>query len=206
MKDEVRKKIDRKEALVGVIGLGYVGLPLIKAFIDGGFQTIGFDVDASKVEILMAGKSYIKHLPDEWIAGCISDNSFMPTADLSKMAEADASRPTLIADALRCSFYPFNQPLTWLRGGWVTHISRVFMTGYARTVWRTLRTISKLTKSPKVILRCERRTRQAPPKLLLCRAHHLKRLLSSTAKRARRASRAVGCHVSPSRTPRANKA
>ena len=90
MKDEVRKKIDRKEALVGVIGLGYVGLPLIKAFIDGGFQTIGFDVDASKVEILMAGKSYIKHLPDEWIAGCISDNSFMPTADLSKMAEADA--------------------------------------------------------------------------------------------------------------------
>ncbi len=90
MKDEVKKKIDSKEALVGVIGLGYVGLPLIKAFIDGGFRTIGFDVDASKVETLMAGKSYIKHLPDEWIAGCISDNSFMPTADLSKMAEADA--------------------------------------------------------------------------------------------------------------------
>ena len=60
-----------KTAVVGVIGLGYVGLPLIRAFVAAGYRTMGFDVDQRKVEQLLAGKSYIGHIPSEWIAECI---------------------------------------------------------------------------------------------------------------------------------------
>ena len=99
---DFKKLIDDKKAMVGVIGLGYVGLPLVKAFIEAGFRTIGFDVDASKVESLMAGKSYIKHLPSEWISSCIKEGKFDPTSDLSRMKEADALLicvPTPLSDS-----------------------------------------------------------------------------------------------------------
>ena len=102
MNAKVKKLIDDKSAMVGIIGLGYVGLPLVKAFMDGGFRTIGFDVDASKVESLLAGKSYIKHLPGEWISQCIEEGKFEPTSDLSRMAEADALLicvPTPLSDS-----------------------------------------------------------------------------------------------------------
>ena len=76
-------------AQVGIVGLGYVGLPLAKAFIDAGFVTLGFDVDRKKVERLLAGESYIKHLSAEWISGRIADGKFDPTADMTRLAEAD---------------------------------------------------------------------------------------------------------------------
>ena len=57
-----------KTATIGIVGLGYVGLPLVRAFIDAGFQSYGFDVDERKVARLLAGESYIKHLSNEWIA------------------------------------------------------------------------------------------------------------------------------------------
>ncbi len=79
-----------KTAIVGVVGLGYVGLPLIRAFISGGFKTMGFDVDLRKIESLRAGKSYIGHIPSDWIADQIRDESFLPTDDMSRLAEADA--------------------------------------------------------------------------------------------------------------------
>ena len=79
-----------KTARVGVIGLGYVGLPLIRAFIKAGFRTLGFDVDANKVQRLLAGESYIRHIPAEWIGDCIAHKVFEPTADLRRLAEADA--------------------------------------------------------------------------------------------------------------------
>ncbi|MGE0608668.1 MAG: nucleotide sugar dehydrogenase, partial [Pirellulales bacterium] len=74
---------------VGIIGLGYVGLPLIQAFMKAGFNTIGYDVDQSKVDSLLAGKSYISHIKSEWIAECIASERFSPTADMSRLAEAD---------------------------------------------------------------------------------------------------------------------
>ena len=55
--------IRRKTAKIGVIGLGYVGLPLIRTFVAAGFQTLGFDVDPHKIEKLLAGQSYIEHIP-----------------------------------------------------------------------------------------------------------------------------------------------
>ena len=71
--------IESKSAVVGVIGLGYVGLPLIRAFVAAGFRTMGFDVDCAKVDQLLAGKSYIKHIPSEWIGECVSNGKFVPT-------------------------------------------------------------------------------------------------------------------------------
>ena len=73
-----------------MIGLGYVGLPLIRTFVASGFQTLGFDVDAKKVKSLLAGESYIEHIPSEWIGQCVREGKFIPTADMNRMAEADA--------------------------------------------------------------------------------------------------------------------
>ena len=61
----LEKAIQTKQAKIGVIGLGYVGLPLIRAFVAAGFQTMGFDVDPTKVDRLLAGESYIEHIPSE---------------------------------------------------------------------------------------------------------------------------------------------
>jgi UDP-N-acetyl-D-glucosamine dehydrogenase len=82
--------IRQKTARVGVIGLGYVGLPLIRTFVSAGYTTLGFDVDQAKIDRLLAGKSYIRHLSSDWIADCIASKSFQPTTDLRRLGEADA--------------------------------------------------------------------------------------------------------------------
>jgi len=81
--------IREKRAKVGVVGLGYVGLPLIRAFVAAGFRTLGFDVDRSKVERLLKGESYIGHIDPKWIAACVSEQVFEPTVDMGRLAEAD---------------------------------------------------------------------------------------------------------------------
>ena len=81
--------IDTRKARVGVIGLGYVGLPLIQAFVSAGYQTLGFDIDPSKVDQLLAGKSYISHISSEWISSSIADQTFVPTVDMSRLSEVD---------------------------------------------------------------------------------------------------------------------
>jgi UDP-N-acetyl-D-glucosamine dehydrogenase len=86
----LREQIDRKTAKVGVIGLGYVGLPLIKAFVEAGYATLGFDVDESKVERLTRGESYIAHIASPWIAQSVRDERFVPTADMARLSEPDA--------------------------------------------------------------------------------------------------------------------
>lgn len=98
----LEKAIADRSAVVGVVGLGYVGLPLIRAFIAAGFRTMGFDVDNSKVEKLLAGQSYIGHIPGEWISECIEGKKFVPTADMKRLAEADALLicvPTPLSDS-----------------------------------------------------------------------------------------------------------
>lgn len=84
------KSILDKQAKIGVIGLGYVGLPLIHAFVRAGFKTLGFDVDQKKVDSLLAGKSYIKHLDSKLIQDWQSKKQFEPTSDMSRLKEADA--------------------------------------------------------------------------------------------------------------------
>jgi UDP-N-acetyl-D-glucosamine dehydrogenase len=84
------ERIERKQAVVGVIGLGYVGLPLIRAFSNAGFATIGFDVDGAKVRMLEKGKSYIRHIAPAVIADLVRNGRFSPTVDFSRMAHCDA--------------------------------------------------------------------------------------------------------------------
>lgn len=86
----LKKAIADKSARIGVIGLGYVGLPLIRAFIAAGYRTIGFDVDRTKVDRLLKGESYIGHISSQWISECVNGGKFEPTADMKRLAEADA--------------------------------------------------------------------------------------------------------------------
>jgi UDP-N-acetyl-D-glucosamine dehydrogenase len=75
---------------IGILGLGYVGLPLAEAFIKVGFPVTGFDVSAGKVEALQAGKTYIRHITDERIAAMNATGRFAVTTDFSRLGEADA--------------------------------------------------------------------------------------------------------------------
>lgn len=98
----LEEKIADKSAKVGIVGLGYVGLPLIRAFVNAGFHCIGYDVDQSKVDSLLSGKSYIKHIPSETIAEWIEKNQLEPTADMGRLGEADALLicvPTPLSDS-----------------------------------------------------------------------------------------------------------
>jgi UDP-N-acetyl-D-glucosamine dehydrogenase len=100
--DELAGKIDRGEALIGVIGLGYVGLPLVQAFVQAGFRTLGFDIDVRKVERLNRGESYIGHIPSAWIADWQAAGRFEATADHTRLNEPDAVLicvPTPLSDS-----------------------------------------------------------------------------------------------------------
>ncbi len=82
--------IAQKTAKIGVIGLGYVGLPLVRAFLKAGFPTMGFDIDPWKVERLRAGESYIKHIGADWIREAVQSGRFEPTHDFRRLGEPDA--------------------------------------------------------------------------------------------------------------------
>jgi UDP-N-acetyl-D-glucosamine dehydrogenase len=79
-----------RAAVVGVVGLGYVGLPLVRTLVAAGFRTIGFDIDPNKVERLARGESYIAHLPAEWIEPSVQEGRFEPTSDMRRLGEPDA--------------------------------------------------------------------------------------------------------------------
>ena len=66
---DLKGKIESKQAIIGVIGLGYVGLPLLMEFVEEGFHCLGLDIDEKKVTLLKAKKSYIKHLSEERVQG-----------------------------------------------------------------------------------------------------------------------------------------
>ncbi len=81
--------IDEKRARIGVIGMGYVGLPLALEFCRSGFRVLGFDTDHKKVEALNRGKSYINHIPSENIKSFCLAKLFAATSDFSKLSETD---------------------------------------------------------------------------------------------------------------------
>ncbi len=87
--DVLAEAISCRTAKVGVIGLGYVGLPLIDAFTRAGFQCVGFDVDPNKIEDLNAGRSYIKHISSSTIQNWQRNELFQATADMSGLGEVD---------------------------------------------------------------------------------------------------------------------
>ena len=79
-----------RQAKIGVIGLGYVGLPLIRTVAEKGFPALGFDIDAGKIEILNAGGSYIRHIPAAAVTALRASGKFEATGDFSRLAEVDA--------------------------------------------------------------------------------------------------------------------
>ncbi len=87
--DQLIEKIIQKRALIGVIGLGYVGLPLVLRFCEVGYQVLGFDVDSKKVSTLKRGRSYIKTIPSSQLASFVKKGQFDATDDFSRLQEPD---------------------------------------------------------------------------------------------------------------------
>lgn len=84
-------KIENKTARIGVIGLGYVGLPLLRAFWQAGFPVLGFDIDQSKIDKLKRGDAYLKHLGDNFVRDMAASGArFDATADFKRLGEPDA--------------------------------------------------------------------------------------------------------------------
>ncbi len=82
-------RIRSREARIGIVGLGYVGLPLGLAFVDAGFSVVGIDLDARKVERIQRGESYIKHIPSEPIAAARLAGRFEATTSFDVAAHLD---------------------------------------------------------------------------------------------------------------------
>jgi len=90
----LEEKFSSRQALIGIIGLGYVGLPIVIRLAQQGFRVLGFDTDPLKVEALNAGRSYIQHIPSDRIAAlrqpASGDPKFEATGDLKRLGEPDA--------------------------------------------------------------------------------------------------------------------
>lgn len=88
--EQLQDLFQSTDAAVGVIGLGYVGLPLVRAFAAKGFSVTGFDTDERKIEMLNAGQSYIQYLPAEEIKAMNAAGNFNANGDFSALSSVDA--------------------------------------------------------------------------------------------------------------------
>ena len=85
---KLEEKLNNKTALIGIVGLGYVGLPLLLRYVDAGYKVLGLDIDPEKPQKLLNGETYIKHIPASGIAS--ARQAFDATTDFSRAGEADA--------------------------------------------------------------------------------------------------------------------
>ncbi|MEP0845948.1 MAG: nucleotide sugar dehydrogenase [Phycisphaerae bacterium] len=88
--DELYSKLQNRTAVIGVVGLGYVGLPLVREITANGFRCLGFDIDENKVRMLKAGKTYIRHLPAQEFKALYEKRRFTPTSDMKQLGKPDA--------------------------------------------------------------------------------------------------------------------
>ncbi len=88
--DALQDLIQSREAAIGVIGMGYVGLPLALVFCEAGFTALGFDIDPAKTDSLNRGESYIKHIGPTRVTTCRASGRFSATTDFSQLAACDA--------------------------------------------------------------------------------------------------------------------
>jgi UDP-N-acetyl-D-glucosamine dehydrogenase len=86
---DLKKRIESREAVAGIIGLGYVGLPLAVELARANIRTIGFDTDVRKIGELAAGRSYIPDVPSEHVAEAVNTGMLIPTTDPASLGEAD---------------------------------------------------------------------------------------------------------------------
>jgi len=85
-----KKRVENKDVVVGVLGLGYVGLPLAREFTSAGLKVIGFDIDRMRVKILNSGRSIIKHVPHSQVRRIVKEGLFRATSDMAELRTADA--------------------------------------------------------------------------------------------------------------------
>lgn len=90
LEERLRERITQRDISIGIIGLGYVGLPLILRFGQVGFRVVGFDIDPAKVDQLNGGASYIKHIPSEQVSALVRSGRFDATTDFNRLADVDA--------------------------------------------------------------------------------------------------------------------
>lgn len=86
---QLLSKIQQRDAVVGVVGLGYVGLPLALTFCEAKLRVVGFDVDRAKVERISRGQSYLEHIPATRISTAVTEGRFSATSDYDRLAEVD---------------------------------------------------------------------------------------------------------------------
>ncbi len=84
------KKVENKKVVVGVLGLGYVGLPLAREFASAGLKVVGFDVDEKKVKTLNSGRSIIKHVPHSQVRKMVKEGLFTATTKMARLRSVDA--------------------------------------------------------------------------------------------------------------------
>jgi len=89
MKTELTRKLASKEAIIGIYGLGYVGLPLALRYTEVGYKVVGFDTDPEKIDMLESGGSYIQHISDQRISEA-NNHGFIPTTDYKITESVDA--------------------------------------------------------------------------------------------------------------------
>ena len=119
---ELVAKIEANKALIGVVGLGYVGLPLVREFTRGGAKVLGFDVDAKKIKALTAGRSYIEHIPSSSIKEMLRSKLFAATTDFRRLGKPD------------CILIAVPTPLTKMREPDMSYVEST-----ARAIAKTLR-------------------------------------------------------------------
>jgi len=90
MVDQIREGIERRSLTVGIVGLGYVGLPLSLAFAEAGFCVTGFDVDTQKIDLLKAGQSYIRYISQDRVSNCVAAKKFKATNEFALLRDQDA--------------------------------------------------------------------------------------------------------------------
>src|SRR5262249_14893847 len=88
--EQLRTRIELRTARVGIVGLGYVGLPLAETFAWGGYLVLGFDIDPEKVAALKNGRSYIGHICADRVAEMVHSGRFDATTDPGRFREVDA--------------------------------------------------------------------------------------------------------------------
>ena len=95
------QSIQNRKSVIGVVGMGYVGLPLVLEFCEKGFNVIGYDIDEEKINALKVGESYIKHIQASRIGSAVRKGLLTATTDFSKTSETDAiliAVPTPLTD------------------------------------------------------------------------------------------------------------
>ena len=112
VKTELLNKIQDKSAVVGIVGLGYVGLPLAVEFAKAGYKTIGFDVQDKKVDAVNAGHNYIGDIVGDTLKKVVEKGTFSATSDFSFIKGVDA-----VAIAVPTPLDEYQQPdISYVKG------------------------------------------------------------------------------------------